>query len=222
MIENKKKIVIGIILGIIIVIGGVVYYILQNNEGEYFNYDENFDEENIEADNSIVNIDDMEIENKPQIMVHIAGQIVNPGVISLSEGARIIDAINAAGGTTEEADLSRVNLAYILEDAQKIYIPSIKEKENEGYAIDKSQSIAIVTSESSTEETSTTQTLTININTANEAELQKIPGIGQSIASKIVAYRKENGKFKTIEEIKKGSGIGENKYNSIKNYICVK
>ena len=62
----------------------------------------------------------------------------------------------------------------------------------------------------------------ININTANETELKKIPGIGETIATRIIEYRKENGKFNTIEDIKKVSGIGTSKYNNIKNYICVK
>ena len=222
MLKTKKKILIGIIIGIIVVGGVIAYYLMQNREGEYFKFEEELFEENIEAPKSTANNENAEIENKVQIMVHIAGQVVNPGVISLNEGARIIDAINAAGGTTEEADLSKVNLAYILEDAQRIYIPSINEKENESYTSDGSGHTTIVTSGSNARETTATEITKININTANETELQKIPGIGQSIASKIIAYRKENGKFNTIEDIKKVSGIGASKYNNIKNYICVK
>ena len=222
MIETKKRILIGILICAILGACGILYYFMQNNEGEYFKLEEDFFKENEETNNNVVNIENTVLENKKQIIVHIAGQIVNPGVISLNEGARIIDAINAAGGSTKEADLSKVNLAYILEDAQRIYIPSINEKEDNDNMTDGSIQSTIVTSESNTGEKTTTETLKININIASETDLQKIPGIGKTIASKIIEYRKENGKFNSIEEIKKVSGIGESKYNNIKKYICVK
>ena len=222
MIETKKKILVGILAGIVIIVGGIIYYYIQNNSGDYLEYEEEKLEGNIEDNHNVENISNNSTENNTQIIVHIAGEVVKPGVISLNEGARIIDAINVAGGTTEEADLSKVNLAYILKDAQKIYIPSIHEKENERYNTNGNEQTTIVASGSSIEEKIATETVIININTANESELQKIPGIGKSTASKIIAYRREKGKFNTIEDIQKVSGIGTSKYNSIKKYICVK
>ena len=222
MTEAKKKILICILI-VIVVVGGAIYYCIQNNNEDYMEYEETKLEENIEENNNYMeNINNNDLKNSEQIVVHIAGQVVNPGVISLNEGARIIDAINASGGTTNDADLSNVNLAYILEDAQKIYIPSVSEKENEEYSINGNKQISIIEGGSGMEEKKVTETIVININSANESELQKIPGIGQAIASKIVDYRKENGKFDKIEDIQKVSGIGESKYNSIKKYICVK
>lgn len=219
---DKKKIIIIALICTIVVAGGIIVYFMQSNESEYFEFEDEMIDENVENYKNTVNIENVDMEDKAKIIVHIAGQVVNPSVISLNEGARIIDAINAAGGTTEEADLSKVNLAYILEDAQRIYIPSINEGDSEVYSANGSKETTIVTSGSSIEETKTTESLKININTANETELQKIPGIGQSIAARIIAYRNENGKFNTIEDIKKVSGIGTNKYNNIKNYIYVK
>ena len=216
---DKKNIIIVLICTTVIA-GAIIIYFWQNNENEYFELEEEIIDGNIENFKNTASIENVDMEDKTKIIVHIAGQIVNPGVISLNEGARIIDAINAAGGTTEEADLSKINLAYILEDAQKIYIPRINEDDYEIYS--ENGETTIVTSASSMEENKTTEGLKININTANETELQKIPGIGQSIAARIIAYRKENGKFNTIEDIKKVSGIGTSKYNNIKNYICVK
>ena len=217
IIKNKKiiSIIIAIIILILIVIG--IYFIINNfekNENEFEISNIEFEENKIENINA-------EIEEKSQIIVHIAGEILNPGVISLDEGARIIDAINKAGGITNEADLSRVNLAYILEDAQKIYIPNVNEKE-----IIENMSSEIVKSGSTQENSNTGEKLKngekININTATQKELQKLTGIGESIALRIINYRKENGKFNTIEDIKNVSGIGESKFNKIKNDIIVK
>ena len=215
IIKNKK--IISIIIAIIILIVIGIYFIINNFEK---NKNE-FEISNIEfEENKIENIN-AEIEEKSQIIVHIAGEILNPGVISLDEGARIIDAINKAGGLTNEADLSKVNLAYILEDAQKIYIPNVNEKE-----IIENMSSEIVKSGSTQENSNTGEKLKngekININTATQKELQKLTGIGESIALRIINYRKENGKFNTIEDIKNVSGIGESKFNKIKNDIIVK
>lgn len=154
-------------------------------------------------------------------MIHITGQVLNPGVISLDEGSRIIDAVNKAGGLTKEADLSKINLAYILEDAQKVYIPSVNDKEESKYISDGSGDTEIVTSSGSSENKKE-EKLMVNINTANAIELSKLPGIGNSTALKIIHYRNENGKFNTIEDLKNVSGIGDSKFNKIKDNICVK
>lgn len=213
--ENKKKILI-ITVVCIVILGAVVYYFLQNKEeGEYFNLEENWE---INTKNVIEEV----IEEKEKIVVHISGQVVNPGVISLEEGARLIDAINIAGGATGEADLSKVNLAYVLADAQKIYIPSIKDKGNLTYILEGNGDNGIVTSGSGNSQVNKEEKIMVNINTASEEELQKLSGIGSSIATKIVAYRKENGKFNTTEDIKNVSGIGDSKFEKIKNNICVK
>lgn len=219
MLENKKKILVWTIIGIIVLTGGIVYYFLQNGDEKYLEF-----EDNLNTFTNAQNIEGSEIENKEKletasIVVHIAGQVVNPGVISLKEGSRIIDAINAAGGTTEEADLSKINLAYILKDAQKIYIPSVTENEELSYILEASTQASIIKDETDAKDG---EKIMININTASITELQKIPGIGQTIASRIIEYRKENGKFNSIEDIQKVSGIGSSKFNNIKKYICVK
>lgn len=225
MLEDKKKIfIIGAVIGIFM-IGGILYYIFHNQE-EYVDFEdldttlENGVENVVEdaTQNNIENNSEKEEENK--IIVHISGQVANPGVISLKEGARVIDAIKEAGGLTNEADISKVNLAYILADAQKIYIPNINEKK-ETSIIEEGSKEQIVTGESS-KQVAQEESIMVNINTASAEELQKLPGIGSSIANRIVAYRKENGKFNTIEEIQNVSGIGTSKFNKIKNNICVK
>ncbi len=221
MLEDKKKIlIIGGIIGIL-ALGGILYYIFQDQE-EYIDFEQLDVIENNGIENKIEDTveDSAKKEEEHIIVVHISGQVVNPGVISLKEGARIIDAIQEAGGLTNKADISEVNLAYVLSDAQKIYIPSIEEKEK-GVVIEENENSKVVTSgngESKKQE----EVLMVNINTASVEELQKLPGIGSSIATKIVTYRKENGKFNTIEDIQNVSGIGTSKFDKIKNNICVK
>lgn len=219
---NKKKIILALVLCTILIVGGI-WYLAQSNLGEEdFSFEEDFENSNKNISNIDIKTNEI-TEEKVKIMVHISGQVISPGVILLDEGSRLIDAINAAGGTTKDANLSKVNLAYILSDAQKIYIPSVNDKEDKEY-ISKENGEGIVTNGSNKESSSKnkSENLMININTANEDELQKLPGIGSSIASKIVAYRKENGKFNSIEDIKNVRGIGDSKFNNIKNNIYVK
>lgn len=217
MLEDKKKMWIVGAVGIAIVVVGMVYFWKAREEEDYLVL-EGENEMGVESGNVVQN----EIEEAVEkIMVHISGQVVNPGVVTLEEGARIMDAIEVAGGVTEDADLEKVNLAYLLEDAQKVYIPSKKEKEDSAYVLEGSGEEVVLSSESA-KSSKKEEKLMININTAKEEELQKLDGIGSSIATKIVNYRKENGKFNSIEEIKKVSGIGESKFNKIKNYIYVK
>ncbi len=138
------------------------------------------------------------------------GAVKKEGVIKIKENSRIIDAIEEAGGLTKDADLKKVNLAYSITDGQKIYIPSINDKDE----------FEIVSNGINEGEVANEKGM-VNINTATQTQLEELSGIGPSTASSIISYRQENGKFKSIDEIKNVSGIGEAKYNKIKNYICV-
>lgn len=198
----KQILIICGLIGVIII--GVCIYFYQNKQEDY-SYLEVSNEEAIQA-----NI--IEQENT-KIVVHIIGQVINQGIVKLEEGARVIDAIEAAGGATKEANLEKVNLAYILEDGSKLYIPSINDKEEEEYFI-----ISNTSDQKNTEK----KTLRVNINTATSEELQRLPGIGEAMAIRIITYRKENGKFSKIEDLKEVSGIGEAKFNNIKSYIYIK
>ena len=126
----------------------------------------------------------------------------------MENGARIVDAIEAAGGETEEADLDKLNLARILNDGDKVYVPNKNDINTEEMILE--------------DESENNKQATININTASIEELIKLPGIGEATATKIVEYRKQNGKFKTIEELKNVAGIGNNKFETIKDKIRVK
>ena len=163
-------------------------------------------------------------EEKNMITVHVVGEVNNPGVFKLEEGSRIIDAINSAGGKTEEADLSKINLAYILEDGVQIYVPNIKdvsklEETGELEFIKEDAGEGVITYSAIQEKEE--KNSKVNINNANLEKLQTLPGIGESTAQKIIDYRNANGKFKSVDDIKNVSGIGESKFNIIKELISV-
>ena len=205
MIKTNYKQIIIISVLLVVIIAGFFIYLYQNHSTDY-----SF----LEISESTVN---SEVSNvlEEKIVIHIAGQVANPGIVELKDGARIVEAIEAAGGVTSDANLEKINLAYVLEDGMKVYIPSIADEDENNYVTTGSSGV-------SSNSSNATQTLKININTASVDDFSKIPGIGSSIASRIVEYRKENGKFSTVEDIKNVSGIGDAKFNNIKNYIYVK
>ena len=210
--SKQKRVVLIIIIVVVIVI---IIYIYNSNKIDNSELDEDMLVISNSENNTIENI----TEEKDMIIVHITGAVKTPGIVKLEEGSRIEDAINKAGGLTEDADITKVNLAYILEDGIKIKIPSnsdIGDFQGENILRTDSGEGIIEDNENSSQSSS------LNINKATEQDLQTLPGIGPSLASRIIAYRDENGKFSTIEDIKNVNGIGNSKYENIKDYICVK
>jgi competence protein ComEA len=184
-----------------------------------------------------------------EICVHVCGAVVNPGVYVLSAGSRVYEAVDAAGGFTEEAHKSYVNQAQKLPDGVQLVIPTVEQVEEVQQAEAQGQAdagaaeentaetsfvamrIGIIEAESvDTAETATgTATASslsgddgkININTASESELCSIPGIGTTRAAAILAYRQEHGSFQSIEDIMNVSGIKQGTYDKIKDSIKV-
>lgn len=215
MLKDKKIIIISVIIFTILFL---IYLIYKNNQN-YTNeinlneilQTENTNNERNEINNIITNTIDT-IQNN-EIIVHITGEVKKKGVIHLNKGDRIIDAIKKAGGETKQADLSQVNLAYELQDGQKIYIPNKNEKISK-YIVDENGNTNINSLNSKEEEK-------VNINTANQSELDSLPGIGPATAQKIIEYRNQNGNFKKIEDLQNVKGIGQAKYEEIRNNIEV-
>jgi len=171
---------------------------------------ENFiEDENVNSEFDIET--EAEIINKKTIYVHIDGAVIIPGIKEVEEGTRIFELIEIAGGLAEDADISKINLASVLKDEQKIIVPYIVKEE----VINNSSSNT--TSAKSTK--ANKSQLPININYATFEEFQLLNGIGPSMAQKIIDYREENGFFNSIEDIKNVSGIGEAKFNKIKDDI---
>lgn len=224
---NKRQIIMIIICIIALIALGIYLYINQNKYEDINSIDlleqmENTIEEINEVENmNILNI--IDCEEKEEIVVHITGQVKKTGIVYLKQGARIIDAIKEAGGATKNANLDQVNLAYTLEDGQKIYIPSKNEKIEKGeYIISNSGNNVLVEEGKSSISTSKKgENIKVNLNTANQTELETLPGIGSALAQRIIEYREINGKFEKIEDIQNVKGIGDSKYSNIKDNICI-
>lgn len=148
-----------------------------------------------------------------KVVVHIDGQVAAPGVYELVEGeARVNDAILAAGGLTADADTSSLNLASKVADGQKIYVPAVGEQQvaAEGSGV-VAASGGVASSGGGL----------ININLATVDELQVLSGVGEATAKAIVEDRQNNGQFTCIEDLMRVSGIGEKKFEKIRDRICV-
>lgn len=164
-------------------------------------------ESKTDTDNVEGNIQEVEETSTENLFfVYVVGAVYKPGVVEVEEGTRLYQVIQKAGGALETADLSKINLASIIKDEQKIIVPYIENKEDK--VNDNSANVQA-------------SVRLVNINTASEAELQTLNGIGASTAKKIVDYRNQNGDFNTVEEIMNVSGIGQSKFDSIKNDITV-
>lgn len=151
--------------------------------------------QNIEKDNSKTNTSNNDIG------VYIVGEVNNPGVYYIKKNSRLCDLIDVAGGVANDADLDVLNMAKLLNDGDKIEIPKKKTEEK----------IQIEHEEKSGK---------VNINSATKEELMSLTSIGSSTADKIIKYRQEF-EFKQIEDIMNVSGIGESKFNNIKDSITV-
>ena len=234
MFENKKKIII--ILGIVLMLF-IAYLIYESISKESSEIDfnilidgaENINIEDDEELNKSANFVDNKVaesnetvEIKETIVIHITGEVKKEGVIYLEKGARIVDAIKEAGGETKNADLSQVNLAYELQDGQKIYIPNKNEKISQYIIGINGETIDSNGTNTGNESTSSSKEgAKVNINTATQNELDGLPGIGPALAQRIIDFREENGNFKSIEDIQNVKGIGNSKFDEIKDKIVV-
>ena len=144
-----------------------------------------------------------EVTSAPELAVYVCGQVVNPGVVYLQPEARVVDAVEAAGGLTEEADTEYINLAARVSDGEKLYIPDLQEGE-----ILRKQEQELASGY-------------VNINTADAELLMTLPGIGERKAQDIIDYRREHGRFSAKEDVMKISGIKESLFEKIKDKIVV-
>ena len=191
MVENNKKNRIILMILLGIFLVGANFYFSEPEEK--FQLEENISPE----------------PAKKILQVFVSGQVKNISVVKLEDNGdlRLADAVNAAGGVTEFADTELVNLAEPLTDGAHIHIPT---KE-------------IILQESLESQISSTNSESdlVNINTADETELQKLYRVGPAIAKRIIEFREQNGKFQSVEDIKKVRGIGSKTFEKMKDKITV-
>lgn len=149
------------------------------------------------------------------LVVHVSGAVLNPGLFELPPGSRVNDAVNAAGGLTDQADAGALNLAQPLEDGARIVVPF---QAAAGEAEDPPPGSPPATAEPAFVSSNPER---ININTASQSELESLPRIGPAIAGRIIAFRQQYGLFSEIDEIKAVDGIGEGIFAEIKDLITV-
>ncbi|MCM3114898.1 helix-hairpin-helix domain-containing protein [Neobacillus sp. MER 74] len=209
LIEHK----ISVLLGALLTLGGIYYFYVSDYattspvntlsmEGKV--------QENVGEGGSTQSDNQPELPEK--IMVDVKGQIKQPGVYQANTGERVIDVISRAGGLTDKADQGMVNFAEHVKDEMIIYIPA---KGEEGL------SSPITSSGNPASSVGSQNEAKININKADETELQNLPGIGPAKAAAIIEYRNTSGPFKTVEDLKNISGIGDKTFEKLKDLIAI-
>lgn len=145
-----------------------------------------------------------------QLVVDVKGAVAKPGLYTLEEGSRVNDAVDAAGGLTSQADPKSINLAQKLSDEAVVYVAS----KDENVSVVSNTTASSAMSQEGNESK-------VNLNTATEADLQTISGIGAKRAADIIAYREANGGFKSVDDLNNVSGIGDKTMESIRPYVTV-
>lgn len=158
----------------------------------------------------------VEAAHKPtaEIVVYVSGMVSHPGVLKVPAGVRVLDAVNAAGGLLQGADISKVNLAQPVKDGMQVHIPG-RPLESSAAALPGYPAAPAAQSAAKTPPAEEK----ININTATAAELDKLPGVGPAMAGRIVEYRSANGLFKDGADLKNVKGLGAAKYEKLKDKI---
>ncbi|WP_066636417.1 ComEA family DNA-binding protein [Desulfolucanica intricata] len=168
--------------------------------------------------------EDLNSPKSKEVIVHVLGAVNNPGVYHFPEGSRVIDAVDKAKASNE-ADLNAINLAALLIDGTPVMIP-FKQPEGAENGINSAptaflSNTAGAVGNYSAAISSGSGAGKVNINTAGVAELDSLPGIGPALAERIVQYRQANGPFRTIEDLKNVSGIGDKKFEDLKDLIII-
>jgi len=210
--ENKMYLLIGFVIMVAL---GIYYFVPLEKD----NFESGSEMDWLETESNSVEEDheiELEVETnatvlQEKILIDVKGAVTIPGVYEATTGERVIDVINKAGGLLDSADKNNINFAMKVADEMVLYIPVIGEQTQvmSGGVAGESQ------------QANSTADEKVNLNSASETDLQTLPGIGPSKALAIIEYRDTNGSFKTIEDLKEISGIGEKTFEKLKDHITV-
>lgn len=155
---------------------------------------------------------------KQTVVVHVVGAVRQPKLVELPSHARVGDALEAAGGPTEDADLGRINLARVVSDGEQVYVPREGEEIPSEFA---GPATGVESSPSGPGAEASGDGALVNINTASESELDELPGVGPAIAARIVEHRTTNGPFSNIEQLQDVKGIGPAIFEELRERITI-
>ena len=216
-----------IVIAIVVVIGSIISiknlkdinegYIVSDIENKNEVYEESKTIDINDNTKDTVQISKVETSLNDKVTIYISGEVKNPGVVELKYDARLADGVDLCGGLTEGANLNGINLAMKIKDEGHYIIPKVGEETKDTVVNDneyRNENNTLNEPESNNDNK-------ININTADLSELDSLPGFGQVTAQKIIEYRQEHTKFNSIEELMNIKGIGEKKFNNVKDYIYV-
>ncbi|MDD6310625.1 MAG: helix-hairpin-helix domain-containing protein [Firmicutes bacterium] len=196
LIMRNDKFKKALAIGVLVIVAFAVFAFQQESRGAELAYEEG---------GEVIASESVSEENAGEIYVDIGGAVNNPMLARLPAGSRVENAIEAAGGITDNADMTSINRAEFVEDGQKIFIPELM-TDDEGNVVS-----------TSAEEFSGK----VNINSADSSQLETLTGVGPSTAQKIIDYRNQNGRFSKIEDLKNVSGIGDKTFEKLKDDITI-
>lgn len=196
LIMRNDKFKKALAIGVLVIVAFAVFAFQQESRGAELAYEEG---------GEVIASESVSEENAGEIYVDIGGAVNNPMLARLPAGSRVENAIEAAGGITDKADMTSINRAEFVEDGQKIFIPELM-TDDEGNVVS-----------TSAEEFSGK----VNINSADSSQLETLTGVGPSTAQKIIDYRNQNGRFSKIEDLKNVSGIGDKTFEKLKDDITI-
>ncbi|ANE22745.1 hypothetical protein AAY81_05980 [Denitrobacterium detoxificans] len=208
--ECSVPMLVGIVALVVLVIGLVVFNVAHAMAGDPFSVSSASASQEAPAGDPAGEAP-AEPDEAARVVVYVSGCVVAPGVYDFPEGTRVGACIDAAGGFTDEANCDALNLARVVQDGEQLLVPAAG---SPGAPSGSSGSSSVSPAPGAVGGL-------VNINTASAAELETLSGVGASTAKKIVANREEEGPFKSKEDLKRVPGIGEKKYASLADSICV-
>lgn len=216
-VKKYKYLILSGIVILMMIVGGVMLYLFNDEKVEEIS-----NEDSVNIMEEVKNEEKAEEVKEESITVDVKGEVNKPGVYELPIGSRVIDAIKISGGTTNKADTSMLNLSKVLTDENVIIVYNKYNQQSIKYVEKECNCDACINNSNVSSNSSDSKTnKKISINTATKEELMNLSGIGESRAIDIINYRNENGLFKSIEDLKQVSGIGDKLFEKIKDQITI-